>query len=42
MNQWPFVYAVYTIGIIGTAGLIAYCWAGLKRVEKRLDDIKRK
>ena len=42
MNQWPFVIAVYIIGIVGTIGLVGYCWAVLKRAEKRLEEIKRK
>ncbi len=42
MNQWDYVMTVYAIAILGTLALIGWCYASLRRTEKRLEDIKRK
>ncbi|MEM1131402.1 hypothetical protein [Alterisphingorhabdus coralli] len=42
MNQWPFVIAVYILGIGGSAGIITWCLLAQRRAEKRLEELKRK
>ena len=42
MTQWDYVIAVYIVSIAGTAGLIGWCYASLRRTEKRLEEVKRK
>lgn len=42
MTQWDYVMLAYGLGIGGTLAIIAYSWSGLKRAERRLDDLKRK
>ena len=33
MNPWPFVIAAYSVGIVLTAGLVAWAYASMRRAE---------
>ena len=37
LDQWPFVYAAYAIGVVGTAALIGWSWLAMRRAERRRD-----
>ncbi len=42
LDAWPFVIAAYAIAVGGTAGLVAWSVAGLRRAEARADALDRK
>ena len=33
MNQWAFVWAAYALTLGGTAALVAWAWAAMRRAE---------
>jgi len=35
LNPWPFVWAAYGLGVLGTAALIGWSWAAMHRAESR-------
>ncbi len=37
LDHWPFVFAAYAMGVIGTLGLVAWSWWGMRRAEARRD-----
>lgn len=37
LDHWPFVYAAYAIGVIGTLLLVGWSWLGMRRAEARRD-----
>ena len=42
LDQWDFVIACYVVTIVATFAMIVWCWADMKRAEKRRDEVKRK
>jgi len=42
MNPWPFVIAAYSAAILGTGGLVAWAWTGMRRAEAAADSVSRK
>ena len=42
LDQWPFVIAVYAMGIAGTLALVAWSWLSMKRAEKRREKARGK
>ena len=42
LDQWDFVVAAYIVGVGGTLAMVAWSWIGMKRAEKRRDEVKRK
>lgn len=42
LDQWTFVIAAYAVGVGGTLAMVVWSWAGMKRAEKRRDEIRRK
>jgi hypothetical protein len=41
MNHWPFIYAAYGIGLIGTIALTAWSWLAMRRAEAEADKLSR-
>ena len=41
MNPWPFVIAAYAIAMIGTAGLILWAYASMRRAEAAADKLRK-
>jgi len=35
LNHWPFIWASYALGVLGTAGLIGSTWLAMRRAEAR-------
>ena len=42
LDQWDFVIACYTVGIIATLAMVAWSWVAMHRAEARRDKVKRK
>ena len=42
LRQWDFVIAAYAIGLIGTAVLVAWALAAMRRAEARRDRVRNK
>ena len=42
MNPWPFVIAAYAVTIAGTAGLLAWALASMRRAEAAADALKNR
>ena len=42
LQQWDFVLAAYGIGIAGTALLIGWAVAAMRRAEKRRDKVRQR
>lgn len=42
LNAWPFVAAAYVVAIGGTAGLLGWSLATLRRAERRADALDRR
>jgi hypothetical protein len=42
MNPWPFVIAAYVVAIAGTAALLLWAYALMRRSEAAADALKRK
>ena len=40
MNQWAFVIAAFTVTLGGTAGLLAWANAGMRRAEAAADRLR--
>ena len=40
LDPWPFVYGAYAIGVIGTAILVAWSWASMRRAEQRREEAR--
>ena len=41
MNPWPFVIAAYAVAILSTLALVLWSALGMRRAERRLDEIRR-
>jgi hypothetical protein len=41
MTQQAFVTAAYVIAALGIGGTVFWCWATMRRAEKRAADMKR-
>jgi hypothetical protein len=41
MNPWPFVIAAYFVAIGGTAALLLWAFASMRRAEAAADALKR-
>ena len=41
MNHWPFIYAAYGIGLVGTIVLTAWSWLAMRRAEAEADKLSR-
>jgi Flp pilus assembly protein CpaB len=41
MNPWPFVIAAYAVAIGGTAALLLWAFASMRRAEAAADALKR-
>jgi len=41
MNPWPFVIAAYVLTFSGTVAICWASWRGMRRAERRADDMKR-
>jgi Flp pilus assembly protein CpaB len=41
MNPWPFVIAAYAVAIAGTAGLLLWSYASMRRAEAAADSLTR-
>jgi predicted negative regulator of RcsB-dependent stress response len=42
LDQWDFVLAAYTVGILATVALVAWAWWDMKRAERRREEARRK
>ncbi|MFS0735652.1 hypothetical protein ABC347_01260 [Sphingomonas sp. 1P06PA] len=42
MNHWAFVIAAYALALGGTAGIVGWCYAAMRRAERRADEIGRR
>ena len=42
LDQWPFVIAVYAMGIGGTLVLTVWSWLSMVRAERRRDKVRGK
>lgn len=42
LDQLPFVYAAYAIGVVGILGTVAWAWLDMKRAERRREKARRK
>jgi Na+/H+-translocating membrane pyrophosphatase len=42
MNPWPFVIAAYFVALAGTAGLVLWAYASMRRAEAAADTLKRR
>jgi Flp pilus assembly protein CpaB len=42
MNPWPFVIAAYVVTIAGTAGLLVWALAAMRRAEAAADALKNR
>ena len=42
LDQWDFVIAAYTVGILATLALVAWSWTAMRRAEKRREQTRRK
>ncbi|MEA3037085.1 MAG: hypothetical protein QOH04_2862 [Sphingomonadales bacterium] len=40
MNPWPFVIAAYAVALLGTAGLLAWSYAAMRRAESEADALR--
>ncbi|MEA2999522.1 MAG: hypothetical protein QOK17_1355 [Sphingomonadales bacterium] len=40
MNPWPFVIAAYAAALLGTAGLLAWSYAVMRRAESEADALR--
>jgi hypothetical protein len=40
MNPWPFVIAAYGVGLLGTAALLLFSFARMKRTEAEADKLR--
>ena len=41
MNPWPFILGAYAVGAIGTAGLLAWSLAAMRRAEAAAEALRR-
>lgn len=37
IDPWPFVYAAYALGVLGTLALVTWSWLAMRRAEGRRD-----
>lgn len=37
LDQWNFVVAAYVVGVVATAGMVAWAWLSMRRAERRRD-----
>jgi len=37
LDHWPFIWAAYALGIVGTAILVLWSWLGMRLAEARRD-----
>ena len=42
LNQWQFVIAAYSVGVMGTLVLTGWAWTAMRRAERRRDEAKAK
>jgi len=42
MNPWPFVVGAYSVAILGTALLVIWAFASMRRAEAAADALTRK
>lgn len=42
LDQWNFVVAAYSVGVLGTLAMVAWSWMAMRRAEKRRDKVRRK
>lgn len=35
LEQWPFIVAAYTLGVVGTVVMIGWSWLAMRRAEAR-------
>ncbi len=41
MNHWAFVVAAYAVTLLGTAGLLAWSSASMRKAEAAAEELKR-
>jgi hypothetical protein len=41
LDPWPFVWAAYALGIVGTLALVGWSWLAMRRAERRRDGERR-
>lgn len=41
LDQWNFVIAAYAIGVLGTLGMVAWSWIGMRQAEARRERVKK-
>ena len=41
MNHWPFVIAAYALTILGTAGLMLWSLAAMRRAERDAEALRK-
>ncbi len=42
MNHWPFVIASYVIVLFGTACVVAFSYAGMRKAERHAEALTKK
>ncbi len=42
LDQWDFVVAAYSVGVLGTLWLVGWSWLGMRRAEARRDKAREK
>ena len=42
MNHWAFVIAAYAVAVGGTAALVLWASATMRRAERRVDELRRR
>ena len=40
LDQWPFVYAAYAVGVGGTLAMVGWAWSEMRRAERRRDQAR--
>lgn len=40
MSHWPFIYAAYAAALLGTAGLVLWSYAAMRRAEAEADALR--
>ena len=41
MSHWPFIVAAYAVTLAGTAALVLWSWAAMRRAEAEADRLGR-
>ena len=41
LDPWPFVWAAYVLGIVGTLALVGWSWLAMRRAERRREGARR-